>query len=73
MYTHISVLVYNIHVNTVYILILLTYILLYAYTHYIYTGIGLAAMATADVTLFEELRQVLFIDNAIAGEGVYSV
>ena len=37
---------------------------------YTYIGIGLAAMATADVTLFEELRQVLFIDNAIAGEGV---
>jgi 26S proteasome regulatory subunit N2 len=32
-------------------------------------GIGLAAMATGNPTLFEELRQVLFMDNASAGEG----
>lgn len=32
-------------------------------------GVGLAAMATADADIFESLRQVLFTDNAVAGEG----
>jgi 26S proteasome regulatory subunit N2 len=32
-------------------------------------GIGLAAMATGDSDIFENLRQILFTDNAVAGEG----
>lgn len=32
-------------------------------------GIGLAAMATGNPILFEELKNTLFTDNAIAGEG----
>jgi 26S proteasome regulatory subunit N2 len=32
-------------------------------------GIGLAAMATGNPLLFEELKNTLFTDNAIAGEG----
>ena len=32
-------------------------------------GIGLAAMATADENLFNELKNLLYTDNAVAGEG----
>jgi 26S proteasome regulatory subunit N2 len=32
-------------------------------------GMGLSAMATGNTQLFEDLRQVLFMDNAVAGEG----
>ena len=32
-------------------------------------GIGLAAMATADEALFGELKNLLYTDNAVAGEG----
>ena len=32
-------------------------------------GIGLAAMATGNELLYDELRQVLFTDSAVAGEG----
>lgn len=32
-------------------------------------GIGLAAMATGDATLFETLRNIVFEDSAIGGEG----
>ena len=32
-------------------------------------GMGLAAMATGDVELFESLRSVLFADSAVGGEG----
>lgn len=32
-------------------------------------GMGLAAMATGKAELFEEFRQILFMDNAVAGEG----
>eukprot|EP00604_Paraphysomonas_vestita_P003745 CAMPEP_0174823730 /NCGR_PEP_ID=MMETSP1107-20130205/27239_1 /TAXON_ID=36770 /ORGANISM="Paraphysomonas vestita, Strain GFlagA" /LENGTH=583 /DNA_ID=CAMNT_0016047523 /DNA_START=356 /DNA_END=2107 /DNA_ORIENTATION=+ len=32
-------------------------------------GIGLAAMATGNINLYEDLKNILFTDNAVAGEG----
>lgn len=31
-------------------------------------GLGLAALATGDITLYEHLKEILYLDNAVSGE-----